>query len=189
MIIGTDKVTRDLREKVKLFKPTLNDNVVEESESEKYLGDYLHRKGNSQSIITTVRMRYTKAIEAIIDIKNVIEDLRSKNIGAIKTGMEIFELSVIPFVLYNSEVWDSIPSEAFDLLNKIHLTFLRMILKTPISTPIPSLLWETGSLDMETRIIKRKLNFYHHIHNLDDKSLAKSIAKVHKELKYPGLIE
>ena len=188
MIVGSEKVTKTLRDEVKRFEPTLNKVKIKESDSEKYLGDYFHRKGNSQSIITTVKNRYGKAIEAIVDIRNIVEDVRAEAIGAIKTGIEIYELSVIPFILFNSEVWDNIPKEAMNLLNKIHLTFLRMLLKTLSSTPIPALLWETGSLDMNARIVKRKLSFYHHVENMHEDSLAKSIANVQKKNRFPGLI-
>ena len=46
---------------------------MKESESDKYLGDYLHCRGNDQSIITTVKKRYGKAIEAVLDIKNIVK--------------------------------------------------------------------------------------------------------------------
>ena len=82
---------------------------MKESESEKYLGDYFHSKGNHQSIITTVKNRYGKAIEAVLDIKNIIEDVRSSVVGGIQSGIEIFELSVIPFILFNFETWDNMP--------------------------------------------------------------------------------
>ena len=105
-----------------------------------------------------------------------------------KTGLEIFELSVIPFILYNSEVWDSIPVEGVQMLEKIQLTFLRMVLKTPKSTPIQSLLWETGSLDIVSKINIRNLNFYHHIINLEDDDIAKKIAQIQMKNKFPDLM-
>ena len=166
----------------------LSGNEMSESETEKYLGDYFHSEGNDLSVVTTVKRRLGKAMSAITDIKNVVNDVRSDVVVAIKTGIEIFELSVIPFVLFNSEVWDHIPSEAMKLLNKIHLTFLRTLLKTPITTPIPSLYWETGSLDMLSKVEKRKLTFYHHIVNLDDSALAKKFADIQDKNNFPGLI-
>ena len=161
---------------------------MKESESDKYLGDYLHCRGNDQSIITTVKKRYGKAIEAVLDIKNIVEDVRAVPVGGIETGLEIFELSVIPFLLFNCEIWDHIPSEAMKHMERVHLTFLRNLLKTPISTPIPSLYWETGSVDMISKINQRKLTFYHHVMNLEERSLAKVIAKIQLKNKYPGLM-
>ena len=126
--------------------------------------------------MTTVKRRLPKALNAVSDIKSVVEDTRANAIGAIKVGLEIYELCVIPYMLYNSEVWNNIPKEAIKLLNEFQLKFLRIILKTPQTTPIPSLLWETGTLDMVNRINQRKLNFYHHVLNLHENSLARKFA-------------
>ena len=145
--------------------------------------------GNDQSVITTVDRRYGKTLESIMDIRSIVEDVRAEVLGAIKTGLQIFEMAVIPFILYNSEIWDSIPKVAIEKLEKIQLLFLRILLKTPKTTPIQSLLWETGSLDMESRINIRKLNFYHHILNLDDDAVAKQLAKSQVNNNFPGLMD
>ena len=188
MVIGNKKIAKEIRKRLEAETIRLSGNEMSESETEKYLGDYFHSEGNDLSVVTTVKRRLGKAMSAITDIKNVVNDVRSDVVVAIKTGIEIFELSVIPFVLFNSEVWDHIPSEAMKLLNKIHLTFLRTLLKTPITTPIPSLYWETGSLDMLSKVEKRKLTFYHHIVNLDDSALAKKFADIQDKNNFPGLI-
>ena len=128
-------------------------------------------------------------MEAIADIKHIIEDVRAEKIGAVKTGLEIFNLSVIPFILYNSETWDEIPKDAMKSLDKIQMTFLRTLLKTPISTPKASLLWETGTLSMSALIVMRKLNFYYHIMNLHEDTLAKRFAIIQMRNKFPGLMK
>ena len=188
MIIGSSKAAREMREKAKFEVIKLAGEPIKESEMEKYLGDYFHEKGNSQSIVETVKKRYGKAREAVIDIKNQVEDVRAEAIGPIKTGLEIFELSVIPFLLHNCETWDNIPVEAMEILNKVHLTFLRMLLKTPITTPIPSLFWETGSINIQAKIEQRKLSFYHNILNMNETSLARNVAEVQLINNYPGLM-
>ena len=139
IVIGSNNITKEIRERMNGKNIQLSSNPMDESETEKYLGDYFHKDGNDKSIVTTVKRRMGKAMDDIRDIKNVVEDIRSDAIGSIKTGIEIFELSVIPFLLHNCEIWDNIPTEAMKLLKKIHLTFLRTLLKTPITTPIPSL--------------------------------------------------
>ena len=178
MIIGKNKLSDELRRSVKDIQIKLDDCAMNKSETEKYLGDYFHENGNSQSIIITVKMRFKKAMNAISDIKSVVEDTRANVFGAVKVGLEIFELCVIPFLLYNSEVWDHIPTEALKLLNDFQLKFLRSLLKTPRTTPIPSLLWETGTLEMNERIDKRKMMFFHHVQNLDENSLARKFAQI-----------
>ena len=55
-------------------------------------------------------------MKAIIDIKQIVEDCRSNTIGGLLVGMETFDLSVVPFLLNNSETWDFIPNETMTLL-------------------------------------------------------------------------
>ena len=105
-----------------------------------------------------------------------------------ETGLEIFELTLIPYNLYNCETWDNIPKEGMILLNKIQLTFLRILLKTPITTPLQSLLWETGTMTMESKIHQRKLTFLHHIINLEDTAIAKKFATIQNKNDFPGLL-
>ena len=185
MIIGSNKVTEEMRAEIASKSIILADTKISASETEKYLGDYFHK----QSVIETVKRRYRKAIEAIGDIKSIIEDIRAEKIGAIMTGLEIFNLSVIPYILYNSETWDQIPKEAMKLLEKVQMTFLRTLLKTPISTPKASLLWETGCLSINAMIVIRKLNFYFHIKTLHKDTLARQIADIQVNNNFPGFMK
>ena len=75
------------------------------------------------------------------------------------------------------------------LLNKIQLTFLRILLKTPRTTPLQSLLWETGTMTMVSKIHQRKLTFLHHIINLEDTAIAKQFATVQQKNNFPGLMK
>ena len=102
---------------------------IESVESEKWLGDYLHTEGNSQSIITTVRKRYGIALSTILDIKTIVEDTRATAIGGIMAGLEVYEMCVIPFILNNSETWDSIPLEALKRLQnyRTHSTVIFLL--------------------------------------------------------------
>ena len=97
MVIGSSKITKEVNESLKDKTIKLNGNPIKESDTEKYLGDYFHKFGNDQSIVTTVDRRYGKAMESIVDIKSIVEDVRAEIVGAIKTGLEIF-------VLYNSDI-------------------------------------------------------------------------------------
>ena len=81
-------------------------------------------------------------------------------------------------------MWDHIPAEAIKLLNKIHLTFLR----TKVTTPIPSLYWETGSLNIVKRVHLKKLTFYHHLLNMDKSTLARRFVDIQIQNNFPGLM-
>ena len=76
MVIGTGKNSNEMRKRLSNETVTLSGNIMSESESEKYLGDYFHSGGNDKSIVTTVNKRLGKAMSAIVDIKNVVNDVR-----------------------------------------------------------------------------------------------------------------
>ena len=48
--------------------------------------------------------------------------------------------------------------EAAIVLEELQNMFMRLTLDTPVTTGKPALLWETGSISMEMRVVKRKLN-------------------------------
>ena len=88
----------------------------------------------------------------------------------------------------NCSTWTEVNTCTVDKLEQLQNQFLRTLLATPTSTPIPSLCWETGTLTMENIILKSKVMLYHHLINLDRDTLAKQIASIQSELGYPGLI-
>ena len=64
----------------------------------------------------------------------------------------------------------------------------RVLLSCPQSTPKAALLWDFGSLKIKFRIMKIKLNFFHHI--LSDKTaLAYQVQEVQEKLCLPGLTQ
>ena len=76
---------------------------MKRAKNEKLLGDYFDEGGNDMSIITTIKKLYGLAMSAVMDIKKIVEDYRSHRVGAISTGIMIFELSVVQFLLRSIE--------------------------------------------------------------------------------------
>ena len=124
-----------------------------------------------------------------MDLKSVLEDCRINTVGGLCAGIDIWELSIIPYLLNNSEVWADIPKGALVLLDDLQNMFYRYLFATPRSTPTPALLWETGGLMMKYRIVKRKLGFFHHLSSLESSSVASRVARVEDRAGYPGLVQ
>ena len=95
----------------------------------------------------------------------------------------------MPYLLNNGETWCDIPDEAINMLDTVQKEFLRKLLSTPMRCPIPSLMWETGTTTMTNRILKKKLNFFHHILHLSKDSLAWQVGEVQLKLGLPGLLQ
>ena len=124
----------------------INNKVINENKSEKYLGDYLHNKGSQSSIHETVDKRYWRTVSAILETKTVIEDYRSQHIGGLLIGIDIWELAILPMLINNSGTWDLISTETNKKLNSLQNMLLRYLLQTPRSTPKPALTWDFGIL-------------------------------------------
>ena len=115
-------------------------------ESEKYLGDQISASGLADSVLDTVNLRAGKVTTSIYEIKAILEDCRIHSVGGIVAGLELWEAAVIPKLMYNSDVWNDINKVTVDKLEKLQNEFLRALLITPMSTPTPSLCWETAML-------------------------------------------
>ena len=152
IVIGKPKLTKKILSELENHKIELCGKEMKRKESDKWLGDHIHCLGNNQSVITTVTKRYGLALSTIMDIVNIVQDARANVLGGIMTGIEIFELCVIPFLLNNTETWDYIPREAMELLNKLQMTFYSSLMGVPLrGTPRTGLLWEFGAKKWSTR--------------------------------------
>ena len=155
--------------------------MIKEKHFDKYLGDQKHTDGIAASVAKTVNDRFWRVMSAILEIKTIIEDNRVHIVGGIMSGVNIWELAVIPAMLNNSETWDEIDKDTMDKLNDLQNTVLRYLLQTPRSTPIPALSWEFGMLPIKYRINQKKMSFLKHIATLGDDSLAKQVFNTQKE--------
>ena len=113
---------------------------------EKYLGDMLCTAGLSESVHATVLKRKGQVISSILDTKAVVEDCRSNVVGGIVSGLDIWELAILPYLLNNSETWTELSKKTVDELDDLQFMFFRYLLATPRTCPIPALLWETGGI-------------------------------------------
>ena len=189
LVIGNKEAQMDIKEKFRVNPLKLSGKCMKEAIEEKYLGDYISEEGLGKSTISTIKKRYNKVMNTLTEIRAVIEDTRAQTIGGIVTGLEIWEVAVMPYLLNNGETWCNIPNEAISMLDNVQNEFLRKLMSTPMTCPTPSLMWETGTTTMSNRILKKKLNFFHHILHLDRDSLAWQVGEVQLKLGLPGLLQ
>ena len=157
--------------------------------SAKYLGDQIHQDGNNSSTVETIRNRRGRVKKTIYEIAAVIDDIRLQSLGGLESGLTIWNMAVIPYLLYNSEVWTDIEKESLDELEMLQTLFLLALLAVPLSCPRPALGWDTKSVSMENRIIQRKINFLVHVKNLKEGDLAKQVYDEQVLNGYPGLVK
>ena len=187
MIIGNKTSITSHKEEIRKNPITLCKQPMTMVSEAKYLGDWICEGGLSESVVCTVRKRKGLAIGAIHEIRCVVEDCRSMICGGIKAGLEIWELAVLPMLLYNAESWIGVTKKTVEDLEAIQKRFLKHLLAVGSGCPTPSLYWETGTLGIKWRILKSKLLLYHHIKCLPNTALAKEVIEVQERLNLPGL--
>ena len=166
----------------------INDIKVKVKSEDKYLGDYLHSAGLAKSVEVTVAKRYGACLHRILELKSVIEDFRMHSLGGIKVGLEIFNLAILPTLLYNADTWLEIDDKTVGRLESLQKTLMRCLLAVPKSTPCAALNWDTGLVSMEYRVFRKKLLFLYHLRYMDESSLANEIFTLQKNYNLPGAV-
>ena len=104
-------------------------------------------------------------------------------------GLDIWELAVLPMLLYNAECWQEISDETIQHLDNIQNKFYKCLFAVGSGCPTTALYTETWGVMMKYRILMKKLMFLHHLSTLPDETLAREIFEVQKRLNLPGLFQ
>ena len=139
------------------------------------------------SNLATLNKRKGRANASIFEIGAMLNDVRMHTIGGLLCGLDIFNMAVIPMLLYNAKVFTEIDQETLKEFDKIQNLFLSILLAVPLSCPHAAMSWDTVSMSMENRIYEQKLNFICHLKELNDEALAKQIFNEQRENNWPGL--
>ena len=181
IVFGNKKEKEKIEEDLDRNPLTLYGENVKRVDSEKYLGWTISGGGLSDCAYKTVFKRRGNIRKAISQIKSVIEDSRCKVLGGIDVALQIWNLSVSPFLYYSSENWIKIEKKTLKILTDLQCEFYRAIFGLPSSSPKPILFFDTKGLLPENMVMKRKLLFYFHLEHLPPSSLAAEILSRQKE--------
>ena len=188
IVFGSKTSRNTIKEEVAANPVKLCGADMVQEEQAKYLGDQLCGLGLAESVVATVSKRRGIVTRTIYEIRAVIDDCRSNTAGGITAGIDIWEMAVIPMLIYNAECWLDISEKTIDELDKLRIMFLKCLFAVGSGCPTPLLLSETGMLSMRWRVLGKKLLFLHHVSTLPDTALAKQIFQVQSKLKLPGLV-
>ena len=135
LILGNKKFKNKIKHDIEVNPVFFCGQPVKQLESEKYLGDYFGTS-LSESVFITVQKRKGMCERLIREIKVTVEDCRSETVGGLITGLEIWNMAVVPFLFSNSECWIDIPKKAVNVLTSILCSFLGSLFNTHKSCPI-----------------------------------------------------
>ena len=189
IVFGKGKPLEKLNNELKETPLTLYGQKMIQKKKEKYLGDFLHGGGLAASVRATVEARAISLRSGAAEVRSIVEDCRSRCLGGLEVGLEIFEIAYIPALMNNAQSWIDIDKDTIGMLEDLQCNFLRILLATPASTPRAALVWDCGTLKMKFRIMQMKLNFLHCILTQSEDSLAHQILCEQKTRNYPGLVQ
>ena len=130
----------------------LGNMVLDQTESYKYLGEVINTKNNLENQIKEIRAKTEAAFQTILILAEN-EEFRNIEMDCI---WKLLETCITPIILYGSETWNLNKSQVKEL-NRIYDNLIKRILKTPPTTPREALYMETGLMDIETMVKKRKI--------------------------------
>ena len=130
----------------------LGDSIVEETDKYTYLGEINNKAMNLKDQIKSIEGKVEAAYQTLITIA---EDREFKGIQ-MQCIWKLVNTCIVPIITYASETWEPNKQEA-KKLNQILDKIIRRILMTPDATPRQALYIETGLLDVETTIDKKRL--------------------------------
>ena len=145
----------------------VGEHVMEESETEKYLGDFISNTGSN---LKNIEARKAKGV-------GIINQLMTKLEGTVY-GPYYFEVALIlrrshliSSILTNCEAWYGLSMADIAQLEQIDESFLRQVLEVGGSCPKEMLYLETGTTPIRYIVKFRRLIFLHYILNEKDDSL------------------
>ena len=127
-----------------------NNQVIESVRDFKYLGVVFSRSG---SFCKTKKHLYEQAQKAMYGI---IKKIREFNLP-LECQLDLFDKVVVPVLLYGSEVWGF---EKLDLIERLHLKFLKYVLNLKSSTPDYMVYGETGRFPLYISIHCRMISHW-----------------------------
>ena len=129
----------------------------------KYLGIYFSRSGSFNIAKKHIANQGKKALYALLK--------RSKQLCLpIDLQIELFNKLVKPILLYGSEVWGY---GNIEIIERVHLKFLKHILKAKTSTPNSIIYGETGEMPLSIDIQTRQISYWSKLVSNDTKLASK----------------
>ena len=104
--------------------------------------------------------------DAIREAVSILEAFRTQKVGGMLAWFDLWELAVIRSLLNNVEMWVEISKTSLKKREELQYMFLRIILRTPASTPKIALNSKSRMLPMRLRIAMRKLVFVNELKNV-----------------------
>ena len=127
VIIGQEEAREKLLKEIKENPILMGNQIVGESASEKYLGDWISQYGTAISISETIKKRLPIAVETTKQILTISEDPRLIGFPTAWGAISEFKTKVIPQLLNNAESWLGIKESDIKILQNLQDNYVRQV--------------------------------------------------------------
>ena len=135
------------------------EDVMEEKEDERYLGDVVSTDGRN---IKNIKARVNKGTGITRKILTLLDGIPFGKFH-FEAGVLLRDSLLASSMLFNSEAWYNVSKAELELLETVDLGLLRGILKAPNLTRKEMLFLELGVLPFREMIRKRRMSFLWYI--------------------------
>ena len=165
--------------KVDIEDVCLGEEMMEEKDEEKYLGDIISKDGRN---LKNIQNRVNKGKGIVRKIFDILEGIPFGKLY-FKVAILLRNSLLVSSMLCNSEVWFNLTNSDLDLLETVDLMLLRKILDAPKSTPKEMLYLELGVMPLRDMIRQRRLNFLKYILDQKEESILSQVFEKQCEKK------
>ena len=164
--------------------PTLkvHEEVMKDSDSEKYLGDIISNKG---TLDMTIKDRKLKGYSYISEIRALLSDMPFGH-RRIEVGLMLRDAMFVNGILTNSEAWHSISKKNIEDLEVMDRSLLRYITGAHAKTQNEFLYLETGALNIEQTIANRRMMYLQTLLKRPENEITKKVYKSQKKNPVKG---
>ena len=141
---------------------------------DKYLGETLHEKGLN-CWKKKVKSRAGKIRGAVAEVMAVVEDLKACNLQPVLVGLMLWNIVVLPSLLYNSNTWMHMKEKDVGYLESFQYEFLQRLLRAPRNILQAGLLWESGEWPLRYQVMLNKIMLFRHMVNFPASYLARQV--------------
>ena len=105
LVWGSAKQKKEIKEELKMNPLKCGEVVMIMTDSDNWLGDYLHSDGLAASALQTIIQREDKVKGSALEIAAIVDDWRSHLVGGFETGLLLLESCCVSSLLHNSGSW------------------------------------------------------------------------------------
>ena len=144
---------------------------MDDSNKEKYLGDFIDNTGKIRS---TIEERKNRGYGIVSEILAIIEEIPLGKYR-MEIGLKLRQAMLLNGMLFNSEAWHSLSSNEIKILESVDEHLLRGLVRGHSKTPLDFFYLEAGAVPIRFLISSRRMVYLKTILNRNYEELTKRI--------------